>query len=153
MKNTVIIFLFFLSFSTITSCQTKFDREIWIKNNSLYKKKNPRFYMIDDLLENHLKVGMSKNSIIHLLGEPNKDTIELYIPKGIKLPDSLKFKNKQLLIVKDDRINYINEWYHKNYKSARFLSYPVGWSLIDPLTLKIMLDEKYKIVDFWIKEH
>lgn len=132
-----------------------FDKSIWIGHNDLLVRKNPRLKMIDDLMDNHLKVGMDKKEVIELLGKPYRDTISLVLPKGSKLPDSLaiNYDIKQSRNEREKSMNKINAWYKENYESAPLIAYPIGWSLIDPIFLKIKLNDKEVVLDFWVEQH
>ncbi|MEM9680133.1 MAG: hypothetical protein AAF901_07390 [Bacteroidota bacterium] len=111
--------------------------------------------MIDDIKDNHLKRGMKKREIIKLLGKPYSDTISVFLPKSIKFPDSLKIdyhkdiSNEEI----DSKLEKSNAWYKENYVSAPIISYSLGWSLVDLITLQIRLNEKDEVVDYWIHQH
>jgi len=153
--SLIIISLIVLIFSS--SCQNrKFDQKVWFENNSndYADTKNPRIYMVDDIIKNHLKIGMKKEDVIKILGKPTIDTIGVYLPKNIKFPDSLSIIDKVDLSKekKEQYLHLINEWYKKNYKSAPMLTYYVGWSTMDPVFLEIRLDDENKIIDFWDRQ-
>ena len=134
-----------------------FDQKVWLENNSteFTDTKNPRIYMVDDVMKNHLKIGMKKEDVIKVLGKPTSDTIGAYLPKNIKLPDSLSliYKNNLSKEQKEEYLRLSNDWYKKNYKSATILTYYVGWSTMDPFFLKIRLSKEKKVVDFWTKQN
>lgn len=46
--------------------------------------------MTDDLIKNHLKPGMHRDSILVLLGRPYKEEIGNRIPTGLAIPDSIR---------------------------------------------------------------
>ena len=52
------------------------QQESGLGNSDVNDTQNPRAYMTDDLLENYLKVGLPKHSIIALLGKPYSDSIQ-----------------------------------------------------------------------------
>lgn len=58
----------------------KFDSEIWLANAGNEEKDNPRAEMISELIDEVLKVGMTRDEVIKLLGPPDstRDTRELY---------------------------------------------------------------------------
>jgi outer membrane protein assembly factor BamE (lipoprotein component of BamABCDE complex) len=58
-----------------TSCKSKFDKETWIENKNS-DHDNPRFDMVDDLKNNHLKSGMTRKEVVDLLGLPQYDTTD-----------------------------------------------------------------------------
>jgi len=153
-KNILIVFLVF-TFNSITSCQTKFDKEIWLKNDDFLKIKNPRANMVNDLMHNYLKAGMKKKEVVKLLGNPYRDTIGLILPKGFKPPDSLHMNTilRKKPNKREKYISFLNDWYKKNYQSTPMITYPIGWSMIDPIFLEIQLNNKNEVVDFWTKEH
>ena len=144
---------FILIFISLSSCngQNKFDQEIWLKNNDISIRENPRFKMVNDILENHLRKGMSKSSIIELLGKPNTDALDYYLPNNKKLPDSLEIDYDYDKDV-DKKIELISEWYKKNQKSAPMLKYHLGWTLIDTVSLEIILNEGI-VIDYWVKQN
>jgi hypothetical protein len=52
----------------------KFDKELWTINWPKYKNdENDRHFMLTDLIENHLKIGMDSIEVKQLLGEPERD--------------------------------------------------------------------------------
>jgi hypothetical protein len=52
----------------------EFNRDHWIINWPKYKNdENDRHYMLTDLTENHLKIGMDSVKVKKLLGEPERD--------------------------------------------------------------------------------
>jgi hypothetical protein len=155
MKKYLFFTLLLSTISLVSSCQTNFDKEVWLKNNDFLDTKNPRANMVNDLMHNFLKTGMKKEEVLKLLGEPYSDTIGAFLPKGVKLPDSLLVQNTSNMSkekIKEYR-ELSNKWYKKNYQSAPMLTYPIGWSMIDPIFLEIQLNDKNEVVDFWTKEH
>jgi hypothetical protein len=52
----------------------KFDKKLWTINWDIHQiGENSRHYMLDDLLDNHLKIGMDSIKVKNLLGEPERD--------------------------------------------------------------------------------
>ncbi|HQT22509.1 MAG: hypothetical protein B7X86_16220 [Sphingobacteriales bacterium 17-39-43] len=151
--NYILIFFLFV----MASCKVdkKFNKERWLANNHVNDTHNPRAYMTEDLLENHLKIGITRDSVFALLGKPYKDGIENRLPKGLKMPDSLSFSNKENLKPENsDRATYkINEFMRLNSQPDTLVLYPVGWSTIDPNFLVIKFDNKGVSSDFWIEQH
>lgn len=115
----------------------KFDRETWIENDDMTEANNPRFYMTDDLIKNHLKSGIHRDSILLLLGEPYKEEVGNRIPTGVEIPDS---------------ISNITEWYRVNSQPDTVMMYPIGWSTIDPLFFVIKLKPDSTAYDFLIEQ-
>ncbi|WAC01882.1 hypothetical protein N7U66_18795 [Lacinutrix neustonica] len=151
--------LFFSILFTLlcNSCQAQrdFNKELWSENSELIKEGNTRLEMVNDLMQNYLKIGMDKKQVINLLGEPNSDTIGVILPKGKSLPDSLKinYNIKQADSARLKITQKINEWYNKNYQPAKLMSYNLGWTLVDPIFLKIHINEENKVIGFWTKEY
>lgn len=141
----------------ILSCKAdnKFNQQKWLANSDVSDTHNPRAYMIDDLMKNHLKVGITKNAVLTLLGKPEKDRIENRLPKGINIPDSFSFTNKENLKLErsDKVIAGINDFVRLNAKPHTLMLYSIGWSTIDPNYLIIQLDEKGMVLDFWTEQH
>ena len=154
MKNRILLILILLT-STISSCQTKFDKKVWIEDSDLTNHQSIRSKMTKDLMLNHLRKGMKKEEIIDLLGKPYSDKIENYIPRELSPPDSLK-----LTVIFDkpteQREKYfslLEKWKKDNYQTDSIITFYAGWSLIDPVFLKIKLDKEGKLIDFWLKEN
>ena len=152
-SNGILCFLLLAMISCTRNKQ--FDKERWQRNNDVNDTRNPRAYMTNDLLKNHLRVGITKDSIIALLGKPYKDGVENRLPKGIELPDSLSFSKDTNLKKeqKDDVTARINKFVRLNSKLDTLMLYPVGWSTIDPNFLVVKLDKTGKVCDFWIEQH
>jgi hypothetical protein len=52
----------------------KFDRNVWIINWDIHQQgENDRHYMLRDLIDNRLKIGMDTIEVKLLLGEPERD--------------------------------------------------------------------------------
>ena len=115
----------------------KFDSEVWIDNDDLTEGNNPRFYMTDDLIKNHLKPGMHRDSILVLLGRPYKEEIGNRIPTGLAIPDSIR---------------NLNEWYRVHSQPDTVMMYPIGWSLVDPLFFVIKFRPDSTAYDFIIEQ-
>jgi len=139
------------------SYPSSFDQEIWLDNPDVSDTSNPRARMVDDLMHNHLKPGMSRASILSLLGKPYKDGIENRLPKGVTIPDSLSStlihsssctpeKQKKAL---DD----FNAFYHSHSQPDTLMLYPVGWSTIDPNFLAVKFDGNGQVSEYWVEQH
>lgn len=115
----------------------KFDSEVWIDNSDLTDGNNPRFYMTDDLIKNHLKPGMHRDSILLLLGQPYKEEIGDRIPTGLEVPDS---------------IPNLHEWYRINSQPDTVMMYPIGWTIVDPLFFVVKLKPDSTAYDFIIEQ-
>ena len=71
LTRSLLSILFLVTFS----CKPKFDKEIWLKNQN-DNDDNPRFDMVNDLTENHLKRGVNRKEVVNLLGLPLYDTVD-----------------------------------------------------------------------------
>ena len=153
-SNHIIFFLLVLVMISCTSGK-KFDKQKWLVNSDVNDIYNPRAHMTEDLIKNYLKVGLTKNAVLALLGKPDKDRIENRLSKGLKIPDSLSLSNDENL--KPERRNKViaqmNDFVRLNAIPHTLMSYPVGWSTTDPNFLVIQIDEKGKVSDFWVEEH
>ena len=111
--------------------------------------------MTRDLLENHLKPGIHRDSIILLLGRPYLEKIENRLPKGLQLPDSLSlvdsvnFRKEN----RDKALKNYNDWYTAHGQLDTLMFYPVGWSTIDPNFLVIKFRPDSTAYEFWIEQH
>lgn len=156
MKLAIPILLTLTILSNCSRFRTadKFDKDVWQANNNVKNQSNPRADMTDDLLKNYLKVGMQKNLILDLLGEPLEEKIENRLPKGLKVPDSLSltdsvnFKKEN----QDKASKNFNDWFKTNSQPNTLLLYPIGWSTIDPKFLVIKLKPDNTASEFWIEQ-
>ncbi len=151
----LLVVMLIIMMSSFSSCQSNFDQKIWLENNDFSDTKNPRANMVKDLMHNYLKIGMKKEEVIKLLGKPSSDTLGVYIPRGVQLPDSLDLV-KSIGKSKEEQqkaLDLLNEWFKNNYKAAHLLDYPIGWAMIDPVSLVVKLDDDNLIDDFWIGQH
>src|SRR5919112_1701587 len=78
-----------LCFTFACHFSSSFDQEVWLDNPEMSDTSNPRARMVEDLMRNHLKTGMSRDAVLNLLGKPYKDGIEQRLPKGVSIPDSI----------------------------------------------------------------
>lgn len=153
MKNLMFLLISLSIF--LVSCQSKFNKTLWIDNDNIFNKSNPRISMTDDLMNNYLKKGMHKNDVLELLGLPYKDSLSFILPKNKKIPDSLtiNYSKKPSDEFKEKTIEQLNKWLSSNHVLVPLLKYPVGWSMVDPIFLEIQLNNKNEVVDFWVKEY
>lgn len=147
------IILIFVLIITLDSCSSnynsdKFDKDVWLSNNDISDQYNPRSRMTTDLMENYLRPGMPRDSIIILLGRPYLEKIENRLPKGLEVPDSLSISESLDTI----RLEKFNTWYKTNSQPDTIMRYPIGWSTIDPNFLIIKLGQDSTATDFWIEQ-
>jgi SmpA / OmlA family len=56
-----------------------FDRKLWHEFNKIDDPNNPRASMVASLQRRHLKLGMTRDQVVNLLGEPDMaKTPEMY---------------------------------------------------------------------------
>ena len=72
-KTIIYSFSIFILINGIISisCENskkEFTKELWNKKEDVYYEH--RKYIVDDLIENHLKIGMSYDKVIRVLGQP-----------------------------------------------------------------------------------
>ncbi|MDC8004673.1 hypothetical protein POV27_11480 [Aureisphaera galaxeae] len=143
--------------SICSSCQTNFNKEVWQepKNNELLTRPNPRFIMANDVIENYLEIGQTKAEVLEILGVASKDTVKLKIIEGRIVPDSLKMDNilQQKTRDQDRLVSHLNNWYELNREEVKMISYYVGWTLADPVSLEIYFDNDDKIIGFELVQH
>ena len=133
----------------------KFDREVWLSNSDMTDTGNPRALMTKDLLENYLKPGIHRDSILTLLGEPYLEHVENRLPKGLDVPDSLSLVDSENFEKEnqDKALDNFNQWYKDNGQPDTLMLYPVGWSTIDPNFLVIKFRPDSIANEFWIEQH
>ena len=147
--------LWFLSVLSACSYSNSFDRGRWIDNPEMSDTRNPRARMVDDLMHNHLKPGMSRNDVLTLLGKPYKDGIEQRLPKGVVIPDSLSLTKSNNLKQESQQkvVEGINEFYRSHSQPDTLMLYPVGWSTIDPNFLVVKLNGNGVVGEYWVEQH
>tara|TARA_R110002020_G_scaffold350667_1_gene564039 strand:- start:875 stop:1240 length:366 start_codon:yes stop_codon:yes gene_type:complete len=116
---------------------------------------NPRAQMTKDLLENYLRPGIHRDSILTLLGEPYLEQVENRLPKGLDVPDSLSLVDSENFEKgdKDKTLDNFNQWFKENSHPDTLMLYPVGWSMIDLNFLVIKFGPDSIANEFWIEQH
>jgi hypothetical protein len=131
-----------------------FDREVWIKHPQLVDTYNPRATMVQDLVKNKLKPGMSRKAVLDLLGKPYREGIEQRLADSIVIPDSISFRNPENLKSEnaDKVMAAINNFNRLYAKPVYIIRYPVGWSTIDPNFLVIIMNEKGRVKKYRVEQ-
>ncbi|RYE29199.1 MAG: hypothetical protein EOP48_32790 [Sphingobacteriales bacterium] len=134
-----------------TASNGKFNQNRWLNNPGMNDWGNPRIVMLDDLMSNHLYIGMSRDSILMLLGKPYEEKIEMSLPDDMKIPDSISFaKEKNLRPGRADTVTYlINEFSKKNSQPDTVMMYALGPSMADYWFLKIVYDNKGRVRKYY----
>tara|TARA_R110001592_G_C12733691_1_gene710143 strand:- start:71 stop:604 length:534 start_codon:yes stop_codon:yes gene_type:complete len=163
--NKLIKYVFLIILINLISCVSKskekdnsiFNQKIWLDNMELGDglKQNPRAPMTNDLMNNHIKNGMSRTEIIDLLGQPFKDEIQERLPNDIHQPDSINLRS--IIGESDEKRQKIltdyNNWYHQNLRPDTLLIYTVGWTMTDSIFLVVKLNDKNSVNEFWIEQN
>jgi hypothetical protein len=151
--STFLPFVMLLGCSMFSTYE-KFDRNVWLRNNEMEDQWNPRDGMTTDLLENYLKSGLHRDSIVQLLGLPYLERIENRTPRGLAAPDSISFFGLDTLSVeeKNKLVDESNEWRGLYSQPDTLMYYPIGWSTIDPRFLIIKFNADSVACEFWIEQ-
>lgn len=133
---------------------TEFDRAIWLEKNDVNDTRNPRARMTKDLLQNQLKPGITKDSILKLLGPAYEDKIVSRLAEGVEVPDSLHIwkYGSEPKRVQDKKLKEYNDWMH-DHGQPDILFYPVGWSTIDPNFLVVKFNDRGIAYKFWVEQY
>jgi hypothetical protein len=68
---SIFAFILWFIYFSVDFEPTKFNAENWQKSIPTMSWNSVRLTMVDDLVENHLNTGMSKNEVIELIGIPD----------------------------------------------------------------------------------
>ncbi|MEM9831791.1 MAG: hypothetical protein AAF944_14215 [Bacteroidota bacterium] len=111
--------------------------------------------MVDDLMQNYLKPGLTRDSIISLLGEPQVDGVEQRLPKGFVEPDSITFQSDSSSNPGySERWNQrVNQYFVAHAQPDTLMSYFVGWSTMDHMYLVVKLNPDSVAYDYWVEQH
>jgi hypothetical protein len=126
-----------------------FDRQHWLaaRKNGTCGSGNPRESMVEDVMAHHLAPEMTRAQVLALLGPAERDGIEMVVPDGISLPDSLRG-------VKGLRNDTgFNKWHQLNSQPDTLMHYCVGWDLIDPTSMRIQFGGDGKVKKYWVGLH
>jgi hypothetical protein len=146
----------FLLSCLVSACSNSvsFNQAIWVDNPSVNDTHNPRAKMVQDLMENQLKPGMSRREVLNLLGTPYRDGIEQRMPRGSSVPDSIaQATSKSTPQNQQKALDRFNSYYKAHSQPDTLMLYPVGWSIIDPNFLAIQFNGKGQVREYWIEEH
>jgi len=105
---------------------------------------NPRARMVQDVIKNQLKPGMSRKEVLDILGKPYQENTELVLPKNTIIPDSISSTNPEKYKPEniDRTVAAANKFYQLHGRSSVVMRYPVGWSTIDPNFLIVVLNNR-----------
>jgi hypothetical protein len=111
--------------------------------------------MVQDLMRNHLKPGMSRGAVLAMLGKPFKDGIEPRLPKGVMIPDSLSSANAANLKPENQQkaLAKLNGFLRLHAQPDTLMLYPVGWATVDPNFLVVKLSGNGTVAESWVEQH
>src|SRR5215217_2872569 len=149
-----LLFILLVCFLAACTHSSSFDKEVWVDNPDMEDTSNPRTWMIQDVMKNHLKSGMSRKAVLYLLGKPYQEGIERRLPKNTALPYSISFENDENLKPENSKkaMDAINNFYKLYAEPVIIIRYPVGCSTIDPDFLIIKLNGKRQVEDYWVEQ-
>ena len=145
-----------LALFTLSACTAQFDEDIWKANTDAFDTKNPRYGMAQDLMDNYLSIGMTEAEVLDLLGPPKSNKLENRLPRDLKKPDSLSLRNLPANTTSsqlDSLLARSSRWSNINALEAIYIEYPVGWDLIDAVSLVLQLNNNKEVVNFWLEQH
>ena len=147
--------IFFLGLAVGCNRSSSFEQKVWLDNPEMTDTDNPRAHMVDDLMKNQLKLGMTRAAVLDLLGKPYKDVIEQRLPKGTVVPDSLSLTQPDKFKPENQKraLAAYNEFYRLHSQPDTLLLYPVGWSTMDPNFLAVKLTGKGLVGEYWVEQH
>ena len=141
--------------STLSSCQTIFDSDVWKvydwENSSL---DSPRMKMIDDVMENYIKIGMTKSDIVDILGKPDGANDRSELIEGRVKPDTLTYNymSSQPKAEQEKLYASLSKWYSENSRTFPALTYGLGPTLGDYMFLIIEFNDKGLVVNYWTEQ-
>ena len=117
-ENMVKLFFFLIAINTFIGCNyldphkgCNFDSEIWKSVDKDWRNISKRMCMVNDLKKKYLKKGLTKDSVVQLLGNP----IEPIDPQNFKYSIGSR-KNSidpEFLFLRFDAYDKINSIYLK----------------------------------------
>lgn len=113
----------------------------WAGHNRVEDHNNPRAWMVDDLLADHFPLGLSRDSVLQLLGQPQWEGVTR------RLPDSLRSQFIRLPV--DSMAHFLQ----MHDQPDTLLQYPIGWTVVDPNFLTIRLNGQRRVSGAWIENH
>ena len=149
-----LIALSLLCFLTSCNRSSSFNRDIWIENPRMEDTHNPRARMVQDVMKRQLKAGMSRKSVLALLGKPYREGTEPRLPKNTILPDSFSVRTPEAFSRENQkkRMDAFNNFVRLHAEQIMLMRYPVGWSTMDPRFLIIKLNNKGLVEDYWVEQ-
>jgi hypothetical protein len=137
------------------SHSASFDQEVWLQNSGVEDTRNPRAYMVQDVIKNHLRAGMTRQQVVQKLGVPYKEAATYLLPPTMDLPDSLRGPDSVSLSEEQQKqLDARSTQFFRTYgQRVKLLEYPVGWSIIDPRFLTVALTPDGRVLRSWVDEH
>lgn len=130
-----------------------FNQERWLETGKLLRSdkedrgilgtSNPRESMAEDVMAHHLAPGMTRGQVLAVLGPPEREGVEMSLPVGVHIPDSLTGENYQAL----------NKWYAEHSQPDTIMRYQVGWDIIDPTSMRVEFGGDERVKKYWVGLH
>ena len=148
-----LFFLLLLTLSRSYNYHFGFDQERWLETGKLLRSdkedrgilgtSNPRENMVQDVMAHHLAPGMRREQVLAVLGPPEREGVEMRLPVGMHIPDSLTGQNYQEL----------TKWYAEHSQADTIMRYRVGWDIIDPTSMRIEFGGDGRVKRYWVGLH
>ncbi len=116
----IVFFAFNVILFSCGSKEMKFDKKKWNEKNDMFYANRER--MVNDLMKNHLKIGMNYYEVINLLGMHSNDSsffvasiaYEISVDYGWNI-DPQEGKTLYLEFSKDSILNkfWLEKWEHQ----------------------------------------
>ena len=145
MKIVAVVLALAAGLVTYWTYRTSFTPAHWAGYNDVGDIHNPRLPMVQDLLDHHLRPGMPRDSVLRLLGPPESEGLQRRLSHG-PWPESLWARARHMPLDSLNRLITASPL-------DTILSYPIGWSIIDPMSLYIRLDRRGHVVSARVVEH
>lgn len=113
--------------------------------------------MTHDLLDNYLKPGLTRDSLLSFLGQPHDEQVVQILIEGSTPPDSLNPENFNEIEDPKKANQYVN-WFLANRQADTLITFHVGWrydfdrEMLKPNFLVVKMNADSVASDFWIEE-
>jgi hypothetical protein len=143
-----------------------FNRQAWVDDPELDNPYRNTYHdsrqgMVEDVMHHQLKKKMSKAEVLTLLGKPDKDGIEMRVPKDIVEPDSISIAYAKTIKDGDskkwkklmDDSNKFNELHARPDTLMLYIIGHEGGFGIDYNYLAVELSGKGLVKEYWVESH
>jgi hypothetical protein len=149
----VLFFLLLLTLSRGYNYYFGFNKERWLETGKVLRSdkedrgvlgtSNPRESMVQDVMAHHLESGMTREQVLAVLGPPEREGVEMHLPAGLNIPDSLTVEDYQAF----------NKWYAEHSQPDTIMRYQVGWDMIDPTSMRVEFGGDERVKRYWVGLH